>query len=83
MRKVAVNYQDKNSVSPSAKIKTQRKSGEEEMPPVNGVEIVTEKEQLKSVKVDQVLNKGKASPGARRQSVSKNKVGWVCGNRFW
>ena len=63
-----------NSVSPSAKIKTQRKSGEEEMPPVNGVEIVTEKEQLKSVKVNQALNKGKASPGARRQSVLKNKV---------
>ena len=63
-----------NSVSPSAKIKTPRKSGVEETPPVNGVEIVTGKEQVKSVKVNHFLNKGKVSPGARRQSISKSKV---------
>ena len=63
-----------NSVSPSAKIKAQRTSGFEETQPVNGVEIVTGKEQFKSVKVNHVLNKGKVSPGARRQSISKSRV---------
>ena len=61
-----------NSVSPSAKIKVQRK--QEETQPVNGVEIATGKEQLKSMKVNHVLNKGKVSPGARRQSISKSRV---------
>ena len=63
-----------NSMSPPAKVKPQTKSEAEETVPVNGVETNNDKEHSKGVKINNVISKIKASPGARKNPVGKNKV---------